>query len=75
MSQLLDEFRLIFAYAAPREPFNRPSHRVLMTFFYRAGWQVQFTEADLKTPLPGRSPLRTRKDSGAGTAGRSLGHV
>jgi hypothetical protein len=23
-----------------------------MTFFYRAGWQVQFTEADLKTPLP-----------------------
>jgi hypothetical protein len=24
-----------------------------MTFFYRAGWQVQFCEADLKTPLPG----------------------
>jgi hypothetical protein len=23
-----------------------------MTFFYRAGWQVQFCEADLKTPLP-----------------------
>jgi hypothetical protein len=23
-----------------------------MTFFYRAGWQVQFVEADLKTPLP-----------------------
>jgi hypothetical protein len=23
-----------------------------MTFFYRKGWQVQFLEADLKTPLP-----------------------
>jgi hypothetical protein len=23
-----------------------------MTFFCRAGWQVQFCEADLKTPLP-----------------------
>jgi hypothetical protein len=32
--------------------YDRPSHRVLMTFFYRAGWQVQFVEADLKTPLP-----------------------
>ena len=32
--------------------YDRPSHRVFMTFFYRAGWQVQFTEADLKTPLP-----------------------
>jgi hypothetical protein len=24
----------------------------LLTFFYRADWQVQFAEADLKTPLP-----------------------
>jgi hypothetical protein len=32
--------------------YDRPSHRVYMTFFYRAGWQVQFTEADLKTALP-----------------------
>src|SRR5271155_1611374 len=32
--------------------YDRPSHRAFMTFFYRAGWQVQFTEADLKTPLP-----------------------
>jgi hypothetical protein len=32
--------------------YDRPSHRVFMTFFYRAGWQVQFAEADLKTPLP-----------------------
>src|ERR1700677_1604212 len=23
-----------------------------MTFFYRKGWQVQFLEPDLKTPLP-----------------------
>jgi hypothetical protein len=23
-----------------------------MTFFFRKGWQVQFVEADLKTPLP-----------------------
>jgi hypothetical protein len=23
-----------------------------MTFFLRQGWQVQFCEADLKTPLP-----------------------
>jgi hypothetical protein len=28
-----------------------------MTFFYRAGWQVQFIEADLKTPLPGRNTV------------------
>jgi hypothetical protein len=32
--------------------YDRPSHRVFMTFFYRKGWQEQFTEADLKTPLP-----------------------
>jgi hypothetical protein len=30
----------------------RPSHRVYMSFFKRGGWQVQFLEADLKTPLP-----------------------
>jgi hypothetical protein len=32
--------------------YDRPSHRVYMTFFFRKGWQVQFCEADLKTPLP-----------------------
>jgi len=31
---------------------DRPSHRIYMTFFFRAGWQVQFLEADLKAPLP-----------------------
>lgn len=32
--------------------YDRPSHRVYCYFFFRSGWQVQFTEADLKTPLP-----------------------
>ena len=32
--------------------YERPSHRVYMSFFFRSGWQVQFLEADLKTPLP-----------------------
>ena len=32
--------------------YERPSHRVYMSFFLRSGWQVQFLEADLKTPLP-----------------------
>ena len=32
--------------------YDRPSHRVFMTFFLRSGWQVQFLEADLRTPLP-----------------------
>jgi hypothetical protein len=32
--------------------YDRPSHRVYCTFFFRKAWQVQFCEADLKTPLP-----------------------
>jgi hypothetical protein len=32
--------------------YDRPSHRVFMTFFYRKGWQVSFLETDAKTPLP-----------------------
>jgi hypothetical protein len=32
--------------------YDKPSHEVYMTFFFRQGWQVQFLEADLKTPLP-----------------------
>ena len=47
---------MIFAFCSPVLPhmsrYDRPSHRIFMTFFYRAGWQVQFVEADLKTPLP-----------------------
>jgi hypothetical protein len=47
---------VIFALYSPILPhmsrYDRPSHRVYMTFFCRSGWQVQFCEADLKTPLP-----------------------
>jgi hypothetical protein len=32
--------------------YDRPNHRVFMTFFYRKGWQVQFLEADARTPVP-----------------------
>jgi hypothetical protein len=32
--------------------YDRPSHRVYMSFFFRTDWQIQFLEADLKTPLP-----------------------
>ncbi len=46
-------FVLIFAYTGSiMSRYDRPSHRVFMTFFYRAGWQVQFVEADFKTALP-----------------------
>lgn len=46
----------IFALSSPillhMSRYSHPSHRVFMTFFYRKGWQVQFVEADLQTPLP-----------------------
>jgi hypothetical protein len=32
--------------------YDRPTHQVYMHFFLRSGWQVQFLEPDLKTPLP-----------------------
>jgi hypothetical protein len=32
--------------------YDRPSHQIYMYFFLRSGWQVQFLEPDLKTPLP-----------------------
>jgi hypothetical protein len=32
--------------------YDHPSHRVYTYFFLRSGWQVQFLEPDLKTPLP-----------------------
>ena len=31
---------------------DRGDHRVYMSFMDRNGWQVQFLESDLKTPLP-----------------------
>jgi hypothetical protein len=32
--------------------YDRPAHQVYCYFFKRGGWQVQFLEADLKSPLP-----------------------
>ena len=32
--------------------YTKANHSVYMTFFFRGGWQVQFTEGELKTPLP-----------------------
>jgi hypothetical protein len=46
----------IFAFHSPIlvdvSRYDKPSHRVYMSFFFRSGWQVQFLEADLRTPLP-----------------------
>jgi hypothetical protein len=45
-----------FAFYSPilggMSRYDRPSHRVYMSFLFRQGWQVQFLEADLKTSLP-----------------------
>jgi len=35
-------------------PSRQDRHRVYMSFQDRMGWQVQFLEADLQTPLPRR---------------------
>jgi hypothetical protein len=48
----VDGFRLIFALYLGMSRYDRPSHRIYMSFFIRSGWQVQFLEPDLKTPLP-----------------------
>jgi hypothetical protein len=40
----------MFAYTDSMAQDER--HRVYMSFMDRQGWQVQFLEADLKTPLP-----------------------
>ena len=44
-------FRLLFAYTSPM-PQKDDRHRVYMYFQFRNGWQCQFLEKDLKTPLP-----------------------
>jgi hypothetical protein len=54
MQMPVENIRLIFAYTACMSRYDRPSHRVYMSFFFRGGWNVQFLEADLKTPLPRR---------------------
>jgi hypothetical protein len=47
------EFLLSFAYTVlTMSRYDKPTHRVFMTFFYRSGWQVQFLEADAKTARP-----------------------
>jgi hypothetical protein len=48
----VDDLRPLFAYTASMSRYDRPSHQIYMYFFKRGGWQVQFLEADLKTPLP-----------------------
>jgi hypothetical protein len=54
--------------------YERPSHRVYMTFFLRKSWQVQIVEADLKTPLPKIIHLcKTGEGSRAAAARGSLG--
>jgi hypothetical protein len=45
-------FSLYSPILANMSRYDRPSHKVYMYFFKRGGWEVQFTEADLKTPLP-----------------------
>jgi hypothetical protein len=47
----------IFALSSPKldamSRYDRPSHRVYMTFMLSHGsWFCQFLEADAKTPLP-----------------------
>jgi hypothetical protein len=42
----------LFPYTPDMSRYDRPSHRVYMFFQFRQGWQVEFLEADLKTPLP-----------------------
>jgi hypothetical protein len=48
----------IFSFSSPYNGhvsrYDRPSHKIYMCFFLRSGWQVQFLESDLKTPLPRR---------------------
>jgi hypothetical protein len=48
----VDRFAFYSPYTRSMSRYDRPSHRVYMTFFQREGWYVQFLEADLKTPLP-----------------------
>ena len=43
----------MFPYTVQMSRYDQPSHRVYMYFFFfRGGWQVQFLEADLRTPQP-----------------------
>jgi hypothetical protein len=48
----VETFCVLFPYNPDMSRYDRPSHRVYISFFLRDGWQVQFLESDLKTPLP-----------------------
>ena len=48
----MDNILLLLAYTRLMSRYDRPSHQAYMYFFMRSGWQVQFLEQDLKTPLP-----------------------
>ena len=49
--RIVDIIRLIFAYTASMTS-EEVRHRVYLSFQCRCGWQCQFLEQDLKTPLP-----------------------
>jgi hypothetical protein len=61
----VDRFAFCSLYTGGMSRYDRPTHRVYMTFFFRSGWQVQFLEADLKTPLPKVLPVRMQVTSAA----------
>jgi hypothetical protein len=48
----VERFPFSFPILVYMSRYDRPSHQVYMYFFKRGGWEVQFLEADLKTPLP-----------------------
>jgi hypothetical protein len=52
----VDSIRFVFPYTAHVSRYDRPSHQVYCTFFFRKGWQVQFCESDLMAPLPRQWP-------------------
>lgn len=66
--------RPFFAYTLGMSRYDRPSHQVYIYFFKRGGWQVQFLEADLKTPLPRRLTF-SEPEKGVGQARGSLGNL
>jgi len=45
-------FALFSPILNPMSRYDKPSHTVYMTFFFRKAWQVSFLEADARTPLP-----------------------
>ncbi len=54
--------------------YDRPSDRVYMSFFFRKDWQIQFLEADLKTPLPRKLTFNaTQRRLGSWRGGEAWG--